>query len=709
MAERAKQDEADQRTRRLSRGPAVMQLTDAAGQEAGTAYQPISPEHIALALADRDYDLEPAVPARATLEAAIHRLDEVDPPYTEEQRRADYQELLRGAAEIAVERRHDEITVDDLWVALRSQPGRTARLFEVAQLGAWADQDAVKQPPEPAAALETVPTHADRPAEVDRLGRRRFAEVIAERMRRLRGERTDVSMWTRRHAPRGPAEEGAFLVHLHAPWGAGKTSLLNFVKAELHAPEDGSLERWIVVDFSAWRHQRVPPPWWWLLAAIRTDGLHSLRRISRARAAWFWTRDLLWRLWNARAAWVPLAIAAALAGIAAATDLFGFAGEPLSAIDVTAGAIAALIALAVTTWGLIRGVSRWLLLGSAPAAARVLQRVHDPLHMIRRRFRFLIRGLRRPVAVFVDDLDRCRSDYVIELLEGIQTLFLEQPVVYVVAADRRWVCESYAHAYREYCDTVGQPGRPLGYLFLEKTFQLSIELPPIGPTEQESFWRALVGEADDGGPAEPVAPEDEIEPGLDDRRRDVARQAFGHLTTETEVLRTLDELTQDPPVRGEPGDELFGLDPEELRRAAVRRLGSDELQRDVEHMLVEFYPLVENNPRAMKRLVNAYGLERARQVREGTVLSEDARRRLVLWTIVKLRWPVLAERLEADPALVDAIRDPDAARRPVSEAELVGDRAVRAVFEGIGGVALGVDDVRAMASGVAATRSAVGA
>jgi KAP family P-loop domain len=47
-----------------------------------------------------------------------------------------------------------------------------------------------------------------------------------------------------------------------------------------------------------------------------------------------------------------------------------------------------------------------------------------------------VKTVNRPVVVFVDDLDRCESKYVVEFLEGIQTLFREAPITYVVAADR---------------------------------------------------------------------------------------------------------------------------------------------------------------------------------------------------------------------------------------------------------------------------------
>ncbi|MGO9957343.1 MAG: hypothetical protein ACLP50_15470 [Solirubrobacteraceae bacterium] len=74
-----------------------------------------------------------------------------------------------------------------------------------------------------------------------------------------------------------------------------------------------------------------------------------------------------------------------------------------------------------------------------------------------------------------------------ELLEGIQTLFTGKhqepfPVVYLVAADRRWLCESYAVVYQEFVSLAHEPGRPLGLAFVEKVFDFSVHIPTISPT-----------------------------------------------------------------------------------------------------------------------------------------------------------------------------------------------------------------------------------
>jgi hypothetical protein len=86
-----------------------------------------------------------------------------------------------------------------------------------------------------------------------------------------------------------------------------------------------------------------------------------------------------------------------------------------------------------------------------------------------------------PLAVLIDDLDRCDKDYVVQLLEGIQTIFIRAPVTYVAAADRRWIEASFEERYEPFVQHLSEPARGLGYLFLEKAFQLSTTLPRIPP------------------------------------------------------------------------------------------------------------------------------------------------------------------------------------------------------------------------------------
>jgi KAP family P-loop domain len=114
-----------------------------------------------------------------------------------------------------------------------------------------------------------------------------------------------------------------------------------------------------------------------------------------------------------------------------------------------------------------------------------------------------------PVCVFIDDLDRCRADFVVDLLEGIQTSFRHGNVAYVVATDRGWIKASFEARYGGFSNVVGNAGQPLGYLFLEKIFQVSTPVPGMGDKTRSAYWNRLVKgtapPAQGGQPPDPMS------------------------------------------------------------------------------------------------------------------------------------------------------------------------------------------------------------
>ncbi|MEZ8110053.1 P-loop NTPase fold protein [Vibrio splendidus] len=56
-------------------------------------------------------------------------------------------------------------------------------------------------------------------------------------------------------------------------------------------------------------------------------------------------------------------------------------------------------------------------------------------------------GTQLPVVVIVDELDRCRPDYAIEMLEVIKHFFTTKNFVFVIASDTQQLCESIKNIY----------------------------------------------------------------------------------------------------------------------------------------------------------------------------------------------------------------------------------------------------------------------
>lgn len=450
-----------------------------------------------------------------------------------------------------------------------------------------------------------VPTLSDQPATVDRLGRKAFAEALGARLH---------DEYQRSKRELGRAE--SFMVHLEGSWGSGKTSLLNLLREDLRRRRP----RWLVVDFNAWQHQRVGAPWWLLIAAVQRQAVRDWR--SPLRILLLLAGSMVWRAWLARV-WI-LALAAGTALLVALIATGGtLGGSDVGRLAATVGSIVGLVAGVL---GLVRSLS----VGTARGAEAFIQQTRDPMERLQRRFDWIVWAIGRPIAVFIDDLDRCRADHVVDLLEGIQTILREAPVTYVVAADRHWLYDSYAQVYDRHARD--DPGRPLGHLFLEKSFQLSTSLPRLSAEERDQYWDDLIFGRE--------APEEDIE--ALERTID---QEFAGAHSEPEVMGRLDARP-----------EATRVEKRLRREAAVRRLAAPELLRHTEHTLSRFAALLEPNPRAMKRLVNAYGVERAVQILEGHSREIDhPREKLALWTIVKSRWPLLAEYLGDHPDFIESI------------------------------------------------------
>jgi hypothetical protein len=294
-----------------------------------------------------------------------------------------------------------------------------------------------------------------------------------------------------------------------------------------------------------------------------------------------------------------------------------------------------------------------------------MQHARDPLETMKEHFRQLVEWLRPyPLAVVIDDLDRCQPTYAVECLEGIQTLFRDVPAAYVVAADREWLAGSYAAEYDKFKGVFDEPGRPLGYLFLEKTFQLTLPIPALSPDTRDGYWRRLIR------PLEGT----ENRQTLEDARREAAR-AFASFRTEEAVRH---ELARNPGTT--PAEQQARVE------AAAIQLASPKLEQAAEHALHPFRPLLEPNPRAMKRLVNAYGLARGVELLNRRTLGGDkqAQQRTALWTILSLRWPRFAEYLALHPDAAAAFEAEAAAPSGLPEdfVPLFTDRAVAAVMRG---------------------------
>ncbi len=496
------------------------------------------------------------------------------------------------------------------------------------------------KPPLPA----SVPTIPDRPVTVDELGREVLAKTLAKRIRSVRKNDEDRLTQAKSTSTLRKVEEsdylGPFRINLYGPWGSGKSSFLNFLKDDLKKEETDDDEEhqnpWVVVEFNSWQHQRISPPWWFFMEAVYRQGRQQVSGFLGFRRLWLTITEICWR---ASHSWAPVAVAL--------TAVFGliWAGyyldvipsfqinDPskktwLTLLSAQAKNISAILTVITAVFGILLTITRGFFLGFAQTAGNLQRQKDDPMQSIARHFNKILCRIKSPVAVFIDDLDRCDGEYVIELLEGIQTIFKNAPVTYVISADRRWIRTAYQNAYYKFAQGVKEPGRPLGTMFLEKTFHLLVPIPSMSMHIKSSFWKKLIG-------MKRVERREKLQ-----EARMKANEAMKNLVYEEEILDKSENIKDD-----------FVLG-QAYREAAAMRFATAEFQSFAEHSLQPFVPLLEDNPRSLIRLVNSYSIRRSLSTLVGIRISQQE---LALWTILDMRWPELSEYLEENPSKVNFI------------------------------------------------------
>jgi hypothetical protein len=234
-----------------------------------------------------------------------------------------------------------------------------------------------------------------------------------------------------------------------------------------------------------------------------------------------------------------------------------------------------------------------------------------------------------------------------------------QPLVVLVCADERWLHAAFETIYAPFTAAVRRSGTTLGSLFLAKLFQLRLRVPDLDVATAVVFARRKLGlPLPDTRAGGPMVAGTGPAPGVGT----VDGPASPIDTRLDEVRRT-----------GDP----------ELARARLREVSrqsaSVEGQQVLRHELEDFLPLLEPQPRAVVRLINAYTVLRLTTGGSGAGVRPGA---LARWVILGMRWPALADALVERPELVDGW-----AAREVDEGDprspLVLSDEVRAVI-GVG-------------------------
>jgi hypothetical protein len=96
------------------------------------------------------------------------------------------------------------------------------------------------------------------------------------------------------------------------------------------------------------------------------------------------------------------------------------------------------------------------------------------------------------IILYIDDLDRCSSDKVVEVLEAVHLLLAFELFVVVVAVDSRWLSFALTDELRALDSATRSGRRATPHEYLEKIFQLPFWVQPLSEPGRRSLLHGLL-------------------------------------------------------------------------------------------------------------------------------------------------------------------------------------------------------------------------
>ncbi len=249
----------------------------------------------------------------------------------------------------------------------------------------------------------------------------------------------------------------------------------------------------------------------------------------------------------------------------------------------------------------------------------------------------------KSLAIFIDDLDRCSPDKIVEVVEAINVFFGQEVdgCVFVIGMHRELVASSLEIAYRDLVTKIRKEPQlseelPYGQRFLEKIVQFVVRLPDPKQEDVDQYIKHLTGKKS----TKPKMHEKERNEYIENLRID---QEF--LRNEPEHLESIEnDLIQK------------GYDKEVAKVESgnlVRHIRTERIAQSFEEKsdeVLQVFNLVRDslrkNPRQYVRFFNAlrfdYHLNATPQ--KGIPKIDDLLT-MAKWVVISLEWPSLANIL----------------------------------------------------------------
>lgn len=507
-----------------------------------------------------------------------------------------------------------------------------------------------------------------------------------------------------------------FVLSIHAPWGAGKSTLGRLLQRRFTTTRSAQgIRPSVTCWFNAWQHDdaenlatalcadvarsadRTRPLWRKALAPLPIEFLtvrgQRIRRIGHVLflVALFVTMGWLAHWLNLVPNWKDLA------------------NE--SNADVLKSILGPLAPTALTGWGL------WRLFGSSSSALHTY--VKNPasaaasasMEEVRRLLGRLIReGTPKgsKFVLFIDDIERCRPPRSVDLLEAVNQLLMHEDVVIVLVGDMRAVAAAVEIKYKAIAERDAKRlnkkriKTSYGQRYLQKIVQLEFELPSLSPEQVRGLLKAVESKAEEEeADKKQTGPKGELArlERLDRLLRGLRAVAIGVLgflifawivqivpidgTTPLQVgalvlailapslsQRRLSSRVREQRTRAQTvtAGELRSKEvSEDIAPEILAEQEALYLTNDSDVVLDAFQVVLEHVavlPRNAKRLLNRLRLQILLAKRRNLLSEETGNtdaRQIAKWVALEESWPSVAFAARKQPHLIGELEDADAA------------------------------------------------
>ncbi|MAW94497.1 MULTISPECIES: P-loop NTPase fold protein [unclassified Leeuwenhoekiella] len=214
------------------------------------------------------------------------------------------------------------------------------------------------------------------------------------------------------------------------------------------------------------------------------------------------------------------------------------------------------------------------------------------------------------IILYIDDLDRCSDDRVVQVLEAVNLLMAYPLFIVVVGVDPRWVKNALRKKYDLQFNNEGIPDReliePSGYL--EKIFQVPFQLKSATGDNVKHMLKNLAE-------SHPV-----IKP---------SNESLNYKEQE-ELESNTHEVDQGPDIESDNWKQKLPIEEAIHTKESIEALKFSE--KEIE-LLQRMSDILGSNPRALKRFVNIYRVIKAHEDFKYTDASEEGEVLTVLFLI----------------------------------------------------------------------------